>query len=129
MVKGEAVRYLIICSTEERFKRAWNRYEQSMGNRGYSKEWLRAKRQVEREDRDKYLSRYKEEKEDKRIGSIPLLIERRPGTEAWWGSILANGLHTGYTGDEVESNMMPKSIYKIERSTASLKGLMKGLKR
>ena len=129
MIKGEAIRYLIICSTEDRFERAWNRYEKAMCNRGYTKEWLREKRQVEWKDRDKYLGTYKEEKEDKRKGSVPILVERRPGTEAWWGLILKNRLHTGYTADEVEGSMIPKSMYKVERTTASLKGLMKGMKR
>ena len=87
MVKGEAIRYLIICSTEDRFKQAWNRYEQAMGNRGCSKRWLRGKRQVEWKDRDKYLNGYGAGKGDKRMGSVPLLIDRRPGTEMWWGSI------------------------------------------
>jgi len=129
MVKGEAIRYLIICSTEDRFERAWSRYEIAMCNRGYTKEWLKEKRQVRWEDRAKYLNGEGMRKRDRGTGSVPLVIERRPGMEEWWRRIRNQGMDTGWTGEWIEDRLMPTRVYKVEKSTASLKGFMKGVER
>ena len=134
MVKGEAIRYLIICSTEYRFEKAWSRYEKAMCNRGYNKEWLREKRQVGWKDREGYLKGGGRGTRERDTGSVPLLIERRPGTEEWWGAICDQGMDKGWMGsgwteDGMEDRLMPIRIYKVERSTASLKGFMKGVER
>ena len=101
----------------------------SEGQRGYSRKWLKEKRQVRWEDRAEYLNGEGIGKRDRGTGSVPLVIERRPGMEEWWRRIRNLGMDTGWTGEWIEDRVMPTRVYKVEKSTTSLKGFMKGVKR
>ena len=103
--------------------------EKAMCKRGNTKEWLKAKRQVRWEDREKYLNGEGMKKRDRGSGSVPLVIERRPGMEEWWRRIRNQGMDTGWTGEWIEDRVMPTRVYKVEKSTASLKRFMKGVER
>jgi len=134
VVKGEVIRYLTRCSTEERFEKARARFRTALLGRGYTGGQLQKARagvgwSDRRERTDKMDERARERAEgggergyDK--NTLSIYSPFRPGAEKWWegGAELREGLECL---EHEENELMAQNMRVTYIKTPTLGGLTK----
>ena len=95
IVKGEFLRFITLCSTEEEFDKACNRYDKALQTRRYSVyEVNNIRRNVKWENKKDILLK-RDEKKKKGKGEAPgiaVVIEDKPGLREWWEACTGEGI-------------------------------------
>ena len=92
LVRGELIRYLRLCSTENTFQKAWRRFRGHLEQRGYPSRWQeKAGGDLEWRNRSEIMKRLDERREQRGASGGRETRHRM----SWWYCLLNQGYESG----------------------------------
>ena len=130
ILKGEFLRFVTLCSTEEEYDKASERYSKALQTRGYSAHAVNDVRKLVKWENKKDILIKREEKKKKGKGQapgIPVVIEDKPGLGEWWEACTGEGITNSFGSffSEAEVDLLPDRLFKCVRTTESLADFVK----
>ena len=133
VIRGEYLRYLTLCSTEEGYNEACERLRKALETRGYNKNEIQGEKDRVLWDSKQEVIRKREERRKNSAKSkagppgIPVVVPDKQGLREWWEQCTRQGITQSFAEyfTDAEMEMLPSRMFKCLSRTESMGDFIK----